>query len=50
MKKKGYNDSVSNWFIIIALISLIVACTSCATTKTDCRGVKHYKQSGGFYL
>jgi hypothetical protein len=24
--------------------------SSCAATKRDCQGVKHYKQKGGFYL
>ena len=24
--------------------------SSCAATKKDCKGVKHYKQPGGFYM
>ncbi|MGB2703063.1 MAG: hypothetical protein WBC81_05320 [Chitinophagaceae bacterium] len=24
--------------------------SSCAATKRDCQGNKHYKQKGGFYL
>ena len=34
--------------IIACILSLLFA--SCSVTKRDCRGVKHYKQSGGFYL
>jgi hypothetical protein len=26
------------------------AFSSCAATKRDCQGNKHYKQKGGFYL
>lgn len=38
------------------LVSLALAATvmfmfsSCAATKRDCQGVKHYKQKGGFYM
>jgi hypothetical protein len=30
----------------------LVTCmmSSCAATKRDCQGVKHYKQKGGFYM
>jgi hypothetical protein len=24
--------------------------SSCASTKKDCHGVKHYKHKGGFYI
>ncbi len=24
--------------------------SSCAASKRDCQGVRHYKQKGGFYL
>jgi len=24
--------------------------SSCSASKRDCRGVKHYKQKGGFYM
>ncbi len=34
--------------VAIALLSLIVS--SCASTKRDCQGVKHYKQKNGIYL
>lgn len=34
--------------LLFALIACLFA--SCAATKRDCRGVKHYRQSGGFYL
>lgn len=39
--------------VIIFLVTGIIAMSllsSCAATKRDCRGVKHYKQSGGFYM
>jgi hypothetical protein len=32
----------------IAFIALTL--TSCAASKRDCQGTKHYKQKGGFYL
>lgn len=48
--KQPYTNGISDLFIFICLISLLVACSSCAVTKKDCRGVKHYKQSGGFYM
>jgi hypothetical protein len=48
-RQKGYTSRTSTWFIIILIISLFAVLSSCAVKK-DCRGVKHYKQSGGFYL
>jgi hypothetical protein len=32
----------------IALATLLL--TSCAATKRDCQGVKHYKHKNGFYI
>ena len=29
---------------------VLMMLSSCAATKRDCTGVKHYKQKGGFYL
>lgn len=49
-KKQPYTNVISDLFIFILLISFLVACTSCATYKKDCRGVRHEKQKGGFYL
>ncbi len=35
----------------LALVAMVmVIFSSCAATKRDCQGVKHYKQKGGFYL
>src|SRR5688572_25430549 len=50
MQQQPYNNRISNYFLLLVFISLIIAFSSCAATKRDCRGVKHYKQSGGFYL
>jgi len=39
--------------IILILVTGIIAMSllsSCTATKRDCRGVKHYRQSGGFYM
>lgn len=48
--KQPYSNAISDLFIFIVIISFLAACTSCAATKRDCRGVKHYKQKGGFYM
>jgi len=37
-------------FILIAGSVMAMTMTSCAATKRDCQGVKHYKQKGGFYM
>jgi hypothetical protein len=33
---------------VIAVVMLLL--TSCAASKRDCQGVKHYKTKGGFYM
>jgi len=45
--------TLKSWIKMIAAIAIVaalMALTSCASTKKDCKGVKHYKQKGGFYL
>ncbi len=38
-------------FLFIALGAIMVSVfSSCAASKRDCQGVRHYKQKGGFYL
>jgi uncharacterized alpha/beta hydrolase family protein len=38
-------------FLSLAIVLAIVTVfSSCVTGKKDCRGVKHTKQPGGFYL
>jgi len=49
-KKPPYNNSVSDFFIVVILISLLIALGSCANVKKDCRGIKHYKHPNGFYI
>ena len=35
----------------LALIATVmVVFSSCASSKRDCNGVRHYTQQGGFYL
>jgi hypothetical protein len=34
----------------IAVISALLLLSSCAATKRDCNGVKHYKHKNGFYI
>lgn len=49
-RKQPYTNTISTWFWTIAILVLIAA-SSCATTKRDCRGVRHtYNKKGGFYL
>lgn len=50
-KTKG-TLTLAGWYILLfALLTALALCTSsCSTVKKDCRGVKHYKQKGGFYL
>jgi len=50
MQKQPYSNRISNYFLLLVFISLIIAFSSCATYKKDCRGVRHEKQKGGFYL
>lgn len=35
---------------ITAIVVVVFMLLSCAATKRDCHGVKHYKQKGGFYM
>jgi hypothetical protein len=35
---------------IIAASVIAVLFSSCAASKRDCQGRKHYKQAGGFYM
>ena len=38
-------------FLSLALAATVLFMFgSCAATKRDCQGVKHYKQKGGFYM
>lgn len=38
-------------FLFISLGAIMVSVfSSCAASKRDCQGVRHYKQKGGFYL
>jgi hypothetical protein len=32
------------------MATVMFVLSSCAATKRDCQGVKHYKQKGGFYM
>lgn len=37
--------------LCLSLAALVLSVfSSCAATKRDCQGVKHYKQKGGFYM
>ncbi len=38
------------WLFLMAIVVVVFTLSSCAATKRDCQGVKHYKQKGGFYL
>lgn len=38
------------FFIIVITITTAALVSSCAATKRDCQGNKHYKQKGGFYM
>jgi len=35
---------------VIAVSVMAFIFTSCAASKRDCQGRKHYKQAGGFYM
>jgi hypothetical protein len=38
-------------FLCIGIIAFLATTfTSCAASKRDCQGRKHYKQKGGFYM
>lgn len=49
-RKQPYNNTFSDWFWLIVAALLIAACSSCATYKKDCRGVRHEKHKNGFYI
>lgn len=36
-------------YLLVGVVALFVL-ASCAGTKRDCGGRKHYKQKGGFYM
>ncbi len=36
-------------YVFVAVIASSML-ASCAATKKDCHGVKHYKHKGGFYI
>ncbi|MEO6611545.1 MAG: hypothetical protein ABIT05_01925 [Chitinophagaceae bacterium] len=38
------------FFCLAILATVMFLLTSCAATKRDCQGNKHYKQKGGFYM
>ncbi len=43
--------SMKKLFLFLAIGAFIAfAFSSCAATKRDCQGNKHYKQKGGFYM
>lgn len=48
-KQPPYNNRLSILFWISVIVGLM-AFSSCATYKKDCRGNWHTKQRGGFYL
>lgn len=56
MKEKArWEDYMSLILTIVVIVAFFVFCgsiSSCSTPKQmkDCRGIKHTKQSGGFYL
>lgn len=42
---------MKKFLLCLALIATVMfVMSSCAATKKDCFGNKHYKQKGGFYL
>jgi hypothetical protein len=42
---------MKNFLLSIAAMAVVVVMlSSCAATKKDCQGVKHYKHKGGFYI
>ncbi len=43
--------SMKKILLCLAIVAtLLFVLTSCAATKRDCQGNKHYKQKGGFYM
>jgi len=49
-QNKPYTNTISNILIVVIILALIIAFSSCASVKKDCQGRKHYRQEGGFYL
>lgn len=44
-------ESMKKLLLSFALVATVMfVFSSCAATKRDCQGNKHYKQKGGFYL
>jgi hypothetical protein len=42
---------MKKFLLCFALAALVTSMfTSCAASKRDCQGTRHYKQKGGFYL
>jgi hypothetical protein len=42
---------MKKFLLCIALVATVMFIfSSCAATKRDCQGNKHYKQKGGFYM
>lgn len=43
--------SMKRLLLCLAIIAtMLFVFSSCAATKRDCQGTKHYKQKGGFYM
>ena len=43
--------SMKKILLCLAIMATVMfVLTSCAATKRDCQGNKHYKQKGGFYM
>jgi hypothetical protein len=50
-KTLNHMKKIITYILLVGLLIVyVLLAPGCATTKKDCRGVKHYKQSGGFYL
>lgn len=42
---------MKKFLLCLSILAVVAfAFSSCAATKKDCKGVKHYKQPGGFYM
>jgi predicted small secreted protein len=42
---------MKKFLLVFSVVAVVAICfSSCAATKKDCRGVKHTRQPGGFYL
>lgn len=47
---KRYKPDIAIVITLAIFLLLALMAASCATTKKDCRGVKHYKLKNGIYL